>query len=159
MKDFRVGIGQDSHRFIDEDKPLVLGGISVEGPGLQANSDGDVVLHALCNALTSSVGRGSISNYADKMCLEQGIKDSKEYVKVAYGYVKDAGYRVNNLSISIEAKKPRLEKKIPEMKKVIADILNIGEDDVGITATSGEGLTDFGKGLGVKAFVVVSLKN
>jgi 2-C-methyl-D-erythritol 2,4-cyclodiphosphate synthase len=158
MQDYRVGIGQDSHRFTDKIKPLILAGILFANEqGVEANSDGDVILHALCNALASSVGKGSLSTYADKTCLEQGIKDSREYAKVAYHFVRDAGYRVNNVSIAIEAKKPKLEKRFPEMKKSIANLLEIEADDVGITATSGEGLTDFGKGLGIQVFACISI--
>lgn len=158
MKEYRVGIGQDSHPFSKTKKPLVLGGVTYsEEQGLEGNSDADVILHALCNALGSSVGKGSLSTYSDKLCLEQGITDSREYVKVAYSFVKDFGYRVNNVSITIEAKKPKLEKRFPEMKKSIADLLEIDADDVGITATSGEGLTDVGKGLGIQVFAYISI--
>jgi 2-C-methyl-D-erythritol 2,4-cyclodiphosphate synthase len=158
MKDYRVGIGQDSHPFAKTKKPLVLCGVTyADEQGLEGNSDADVILHALCNALGSSIGKGSLSTYSDKMCLEQGITDSREYVKVAYSLVKDLGYRVNNVSIAIEAKKPKLEKRFPEMKKSIADLLYIKPEDVGITATTGEGLTDFGKGLGIQAIAFVSI--
>lgn len=157
MVEIRVGIGQDSHVF-ESGKPLVLGGISIKSDsGCKGNSDGDVVLHALCNALSSAVGKGSISTYSDKMCLEQGIKDSREYVKVALGYIKKAGLKVNNISIAIEAKKPRLEECFPKIKSSIAKMLEVTEDCVGITATSGEGLTSFGKGRGMQAFAIVSV--
>ena len=150
----KIGIGQDSHKF-KEGKQLVLGGITVENsPGLKANSDGDVVLHALCNALSSAVGKGSISTYADNLCLEKGIKDSKEYVKVALGFVKEASYKVNNISIVVEAKQPKLESYLPKMKKSIATLCNA---ETGITVTSGEGLTAFGRGEGIQAIAIVSL--
>ena len=64
---------------------------------------------------------------------------------------------VNNVSIAIEAQRPKLEKRLPEMKKSIADLLEIDSKDVGITATSGEGLTDFGKGLGIQVFAYISI--
>lgn len=153
----KIGLGQDSHRF-EKGKPLVLGGVGINyHSGLKANSDGDVVLHALCNALASAVGKGSISTYADKMCKEEGITDSKEYVKVALGFVQGAGYKVGNVSIAIEGKEPKLEKHVSEMKKVIASLLDVDVAEVGITATTGEELTAFGKGEGVQVFVVVIL--
>lgn len=153
----KIGIGQDSHRFGSSGKLLIGGIIIPDSPGLMANSDGDVVLHALCNALASSVGKGSLSTYADKLCLEQGIKDSREYLKIALSFVKEAGYKLNNVSISIEAKKPKLEKHFPEMKKAIAKLLGINENDIGITCTSGEELTEFGKGNGIQAIAIVSV--
>ena len=151
----RIGIGQDSHAF-DKNKKLVLGGVSLEGPGMKANSDGDVVMHALCNALASAVGKGSLSTYADKM-YKEGITESKEYVKVALDFVKEAGFKVNNVSVSIEARIPKIDPHVKEMKRCIAGLLGIEEDDVGITATSGEGLTEFGRGKGIRCFAAVSL--
>jgi 2-C-methyl-D-erythritol 2,4-cyclodiphosphate synthase len=155
LTDFRVGFGHDSHRF-SSDKPLILGGVLFEGKGLEGNSDCDVILHALCNALASSIGKGSLSTYADELC-KKGIFDSKEYVKVANGYVKDAGYKVNNVAVSVETKNPKLEHKIPNMKKKISTLLNIDESAIGITATSGEELTPFGKGKGIQANAIVSI--
>ena len=153
----KIGLGQDSHKFMKA-KQLVLGGINIpDCDGLEANSDGDVILHALCNALASSVGKESLGTYSDKMCLEQGITDSKEYLKVAFGFVKESGYKVNNVSIAIEAKKPRLDKYFENMKKIISGLLDITSSDIGITATSGEGLTSFGRGEGIQAFAIVSI--
>ena len=149
----KVGIGQDSHVF-EVGKPLMLASINIpDSPGLKANSDGDVVVHALCNALSSAVGKGSIGTYADSLCKD-GITDSKEYLKTALSFVKEAGYKVNNISISIEAKQPKLEKHILAMNKALAELCNA---DVGITATSGEGLTSFGRGEGIQAIAIVSL--
>lgn len=156
----KVGIGQDSHRFVDGGKKLVLGGVKFIDDELfvSANSDGDVVLHSVCNALASAVGLGSIATYADKMCLEDGLDDSSEYVKYVFDKVKSSGYGVQNISSAIEAKQPKLEKYIPAMKKNIAGLLNIKESDVGITATSGEGLTVFGRGEGIQVISIVCLK-
>lgn len=155
----RIGIGQDSHHF-GGNTELFLGGIKINSEfKVSSNSDGDAILHAICNALGSSVGLGSISHYADKMCLEQGITNSQEYVKYIFNKVKEKKYKVNNISISVEAKKPKLEKHFPEMKKVIAQLLEIELDQVGITATSGENLTAFGKGEGIQVFATVCISN
>lgn len=156
----RVGIGQDSHSFEKKTrKPLVLGGVVVpDEQGLEGNSDGDVILHALCNALSSAVGGDSLSTWSDEMCLRQGIKDSSAYVQHIFESVRRKGYRVENVSVSIEAKKPRVALPIiQEMKQTIARFLLIQHDQVGITFTSGEGLTSFGKGDGMQAFVAVGL--
>jgi 2-C-methyl-D-erythritol 2,4-cyclodiphosphate synthase len=154
----KTGIGQDSHRFSDKG-PLVLGTVVNENfPALQANSDGDVILHALCNALTSAVGKGSLSTFADIMCRDQGITDSKEYLKKAAGFVHEMGYKINNVAVSVEAKKPKLETYFPEMRKGIAMVLQIEADDVGLTATSGEGLSSCGRGEGIQATAVVCIQ-
>jgi len=154
----RVGIGQDSHRFIRKGKKrLVLGGVIIPNEnGLEGNSDGDVVLHAIFNALSQAVGKKSIGVYSDNICRE-GIKDSREYLKLALKMVKDSGYRINNIGVMIEAKKPRIEPYVDDMKKSIADILMITQDMIGITATSGEGLTAFGKGIGIQVFAITTV--
>lgn len=155
----RVGLGQDSHKFDTEDKDLVLGGVVIpDHNGLKANSDGDVVLHALFNALSQAIGMKSIGEYADKMCLEDGITDSKEYVKFILDKVKTEGFSINNIGVMIEAKEPHLGGYHDKMKKSLSELLNIDEKKVGLTFTSGEELTSFGKGLGIQCFVICLLK-
>jgi len=155
----RVGFGSDSHRFEkNHSKPLMLGGIKISDTGgLEANSDGDVILHALFNALSQACGGHSIGFYADPL-FKKGIKDSKEYLKIALDMVREAGYRVCNIGIMVEAKHPRISiEKEEEMKKTIARMVGISKQEVGIIFTSGEGLTSFGRGEGILAQAVVSL--
>ncbi len=154
----KVGIGQDSHRFSeDKNKSLVLGGVDFPGEvGMEGNSDGDVVIHALCNALRSAIGKGSLSVYSDKMC-KKGIIDSVKYLEVALSQIDKVDYKINNISISIEAQKPKIESNKFKIKTRLAEIININENCVGITATTGEGLTAFGQGKGIQAFAIVSL--
>lgn len=153
---FKTGLGQDSHRFEEKaGKPFILGGVEFEGvTALKGNSDSDVVLHAICNALSGIHGTPVLGPITDDMC-KSGIKDSAEYVKIAYSFFpKD--YILTHLSISIECLRPKIIPKMDEMKAAIAKLLPITEQDISITATTGEGLTDFGKGLGVQAFVIAS---
>jgi 2-C-methyl-D-erythritol 2,4-cyclodiphosphate synthase len=154
----RVGFGQDSHRFSsDPTRRLVLGGVEVpRSPGLDGNSDADVVLHALCRALEQAIGEDAFSRYADEMST-RGILDSREYVKVARARVEQAGYRINNVGLTIEARRPSIEPLRLAMKASIAGLLNIAPGMVGINATTGEDLTAFGRGEGVQAFAIVSL--
>lgn len=160
----RVGIGQDSHKFSKAPaggrKPLVLGGIKiVDSGGLEGNSDSDVILHSLCNALSSAIGGDSLSTWSDRMC-EQGIKDSQKYVDAIFTKLKVQKYKVVNVSISVECKKPFISLEIAaKMKKTIAKLLEISMAQVGITFTSGEGLTPFGKGLGIQAISLVLLSH
>lgn len=156
--EFRVGIGQDSHRFsTDLKRKLILGGVEVSGqPGLDGNSDADVIIHALCRALEQAIGGESFSVYADKMA-EEGIMDSKKYLKKAVEHVEAEGYEINNVGISIEAKKPNVSSISEAMRQKLAEILKIDADRIGISATSGEGLTAFGRGEGIQTFVIVSL--
>ena len=153
---FKAGIGQDSHRFdlTAQEKKLVLGGVVFgEEPPLQGNSDADVVLHSITNAISGITGVNVIGKMSDEMCRE-GITDSREYLKVALSYLE--GYRLSHVSVSIECKTPMITPKIDEMKDSIAQVLGLARGDVGITATTGEGLTAFGKGEGVQAISIVS---
>jgi 2-C-methyl-D-erythritol 2,4-cyclodiphosphate synthase len=155
---FRVGFGQDSHRFSsDPNRKLMLGGVLIpDAVGLDGNSDADVVLHALCRALEQAVGKEDFSRYADEM-NRSGISDSREYVKIAKRHVEQAGYRVNNVGLSIEALKPRIAAFGDAMKNVIAGILDVAPSSIGVNATSGEQMTPFGKGEGIQAFAIVSV--
>lgn len=156
----RVGIGQDSHQFEkNKKKPLVLGGVKIsDNEGLQANSDGDVILHSLCNALSSAIGGDSLGTWADEMCLKQGIKDSQKYIEYIHKKVKQNGYIIENVSLAVEAKRPHLSLElIQKIKKQMTELLEIKIDQLGITFTSGEGLTAFGRGDGIEAFTIVAL--
>lgn len=157
----RVGLGQDSHGFTaaKENKPLILGGVrvSVEG-GLEANSDGDVILHSLCNALSSAIGGDSLSTWADDMCYKQGIKDSARYVEYIFNKAVALKYSVVNISISVEAKRPYLKMKIiNQIKERIASLLKIKTERIGLTFTSGNGLSVFGKGLGIQVSTIINI--
>ena len=152
----KVGIGQDSHRFDFEskNKKLILGGISFqEEIYINANSDGDVILHSITNAISGITGVNIIGKIADEMC-KNGIIDSKEYLKKALEHFTN--YKINHLSISIECKIPKITPKIEEIKKSIAKLLNIKEESIGITATTGDGLTEFGKGNGIQVFSIIT---
>lgn len=155
---FKVGIGQDSHKFSkNKSRVLVLGGIKIlNQSGLEANSDGDVLIHALCNALESAIGEGSFSKYADKMC-EKGTTNSAEYLKKALKNIDKQGYQINNIGINIEAQKPKIEPISKKIKNNLANIMKISPKIIGLVANSGEGLTAFGKGKGIQVLVITSL--
>lgn len=153
----RTGIGQDSHRFLPQDtsKPCIIGGLIFnDAPGFNANSDGDVVLHAICNAISSLTGILILGNIADDLCLKDGITDSEVYLREA---MKTLGHQqVTHVAVTIEAKKPKFKQRLIEMRQNIARIMHLDVSQVGITATSGEGLTDFGCGDGVQVFAIVT---
>lgn len=153
----KVAIGQDSHRFDFEDKnkKLILGGIVFEGcTPLSGNSDADVVLHSVTNAISGITCKNILGKVADDMC-KSGITNSEKYLKKALEYLNE---KIVHLSISIECKTPKISPKIEDMRKNIARILNISESSVGITATTGEGLTEFGKGNGISVFSIITVE-
>lgn len=155
----RIGIGEDSHRFAEKfysNCPVVLGGISFPESknSFEANSDGDVIFHSICNAILSAVGEKTLDDFADKMCKE-GIMNSQKYVERALEIAKEKfpNFAFQNLVISLECKFPKLVPKHDEIVKNCARVLGIEKNKVGLTYTSGEGLSDFGKGLGVRCLV------
>lgn len=153
----KTGLGLDSHRFVegDSDKPLVLGGLVFDdAPPLDGNSDADVILHAITDAISGVTGKTVIGKVADEMCLE-GITDSKEYLKVALADLSD--WQISHVSIALECLRPKIDPKVSALRKSIAGLLAVTIDDVCITATTGEGLTDCGRGLGIHASVVLTV--
>jgi 2-C-methyl-D-erythritol 2,4-cyclodiphosphate synthase len=154
---FRTGLGQDSHRFLstDSSKPCVIAGLIFNDvPGFSANSDGDIVFHALCNAISSLTGVLILGDIADTLCLKNGITDSQVYLEEA---IKTLGTQeITHVAISLEGKKPRFKERLLEMRENIARVLNVEVSQVGITATTGEGLTDFGCGDGVQCFAIIT---
>lgn len=157
QKKTRTGIGQDSHRFMppDSSKPCIMGGIIFDQvPGFNANSDGDVVYHAICNAISSLTGVLILGAIADDLCLKDGITDSEVYLREA---LKTLGaQQISHIALTIEGKRPKLKERLVEMRQNIASVVQLDISQVGITATSGEGLTDFGCGEGVQCFAIVT---
>ena len=153
----RAAIGQDSHRFDFEkkdNKKLILAGVIFEDElPLLANSDGDVILHAVTNAI-SGITTKNILGDRTKQLLKDGVTDSKVYLKEALKYLDG---KIIHLSISIECKKPKISPKISEMRKSLSNLLGIPENSIGITATSGEELTEFGKGNGINVFACITV--
>lgn len=153
----KVAIGQDSHKFDFEnkDRQLILGGVVFEGHvGLLGNSDADVVLHAITNAVSGITCKNILGKVSDDMC-KSGITDSEEYLKEALKYLEN---KIEHLSISIECKTPKITPMIEKMRENIARILEVKPNQIGITATTGEGLTEFGKGEGISVFCILTVQ-
>ncbi len=154
---FRAGIGQSTRRFLpsDSSKPCVIAGIIFEGvPGLDAESDGDVVFHALCNAITSLSGVPVLWGLARDLCRKDGITDSQVYLEKALETL--GNQKIVHIAISIEGKRPEFEGSIDLMRERIANVLSLEISQVGITVTSGDGLTDFGCGDGIQSFATIT---
>lgn len=152
---YRVGMGLDSHTFSSHAKGLTLGGVYFKDePACEANSDGDVVLHALFNAISSALGGESLGKTADSLCLQEGIKDSKEYIKILFKRYKGF-FEIVNLSLALECNQPKIDPIAPKLKRSLSVILKIPLRKIGITATSGQGMKDFGKGIRCSAVVLM----
>lgn len=154
----KVGIGQDSHRIQDPaaGKALVLGGVTLKEPyALEGNSDSDVVLHAVTNAVSGITGKPVLGPVADKMC-QAGQKDSAAYLQRALEDLDAMGYRLSHVSIVLECLKPKILPIIPAMTTRLSELTGLAPEDIAFTATTGEGLTDFGKGLGIQGFATAT---
>ena len=152
-------IGQDSHRFGEPsgDCTIMLGGVAVPSDRpILANSDGDVILHAITNAISGLTGNIILGGIADKLCLEEGIKDSSVYLKKALEDLGDS--KIVHCSMTVECLVPKLKPYRDAIRARVGELLNIPASSVGITATTGEGLTAFGRGEGIQVFVILSFR-
>ena len=153
----RIGNGFDAHRF-KPGVPLVLGGVAVPfDKGLEAHSDGDVVIHALCDALLGALARGDIGqHFPDSDQQYKGI-DSRILLRTVHTLVRDAGYALINADITIIAQAPRLAPFIGDMRHNLASDLHTSIDNVSIKATTTERLGFTGREEGIAAMASVLL--
>ena len=156
--DFRVGFGYDVHR-LAEGNELWLGGIKIyHSKGSIAHSDGDVLIHAICDALLGAAGLRDIgSQFPDTSDEFRGI-DSKILLQRTYDLVIKKGYALVNIDSTIAAQRPKLSPHIPEMVNVLAKVLGADPDQVSIKATTTEKLGFEGREEGISAQAVVLLK-
>jgi len=154
-----MGIGQDSHPFLPEREGCVcvVAGLRFEdAPSLDADSDGDVVFHAICNAITSLTHVPILGKIAAELCHEKGITDSRFYLEKA---LKSLGNkRVEHVALSIEGRRPKFQRRVEEMRQSVASAMHLSVDQVGITFTSGDELTPFGRGEGLMCFCVITIQ-
>lgn len=133
----------------------MIGGILFEDvPGLDHDSDGDVVFHAICNAITSVTGVPILGGIVNELLKKDGYTDSSIYVEHALKTLKNI--KISHVALSIEGKRPRMQEKLEPMRKKIADLLHIDLSQIGITATSGDGLSDYGCGDGLHCLCIMT---
>lgn len=154
----RVGFGFDVHQ-LARDKDLYLGGIKIPSPkGCIAHSDGDVLIHAICDALLGASNQRDIGyHFPDNSDIYKNI-DSKILLKNTHDLLTAKGYSVGNIDCTICLEEPKLKRHIPEMQKVLANILNISRDEISIKATTNEKLGYVGKKEGIAAYSVVLIE-
>lgn len=150
----RVGQGFDVHAF-QPGRRLVLGGVEIDHPqGLAAHSDGDVVLHALCDALLGAAGLGDIGqHFPDTEAAYRGI-DSRRLVRDVMGQLQALGLRVGNADMTIVAQVPKLAPHLAAMRSNIAADLQVDQLRVNVKATTTEHLGFTGRKEGVAAIAV-----
>ena len=163
---YLTGLGIDDHRITKNSsiasakmKPLILAGVTVSKEYSPiAHSDGDVVYHAISNAMFLAVGERDIGyHFPDTDPNYSGIP-GKKLLEYALGIVEKAGYSVNNVTVMITAGQPRISPHVESMKKNTAKILKVSPSCIGIGATSGESLSDQVRGKGINVMALVCLK-
>jgi 2-C-methyl-D-erythritol 2,4-cyclodiphosphate synthase len=158
MISFRIGQGYDVHR-LAEGETLWLGGILIpHHKGTVAHSDGDVVIHAICDAILGAAKLGDIgTNFPDTSSEFKNI-DSKILLKKSYQLAQKKGYEIVNIDCTVSAQQPKLKPFIPEMEMVMAKLLQIDVDQISVKATTTEKLGFEGREEGISVNAVVLLK-
>ena len=154
----RIGHGFDVHAFGAGDH-IVLGGVSIPYQrGLQAHSDGDVLLHAVCDALLGAAGLGDIGRHFPDSSAEFKDIDSRILLRRALALLRQQHYSVSNLDTTLIAQAPRLAPHIPVMVQHLAADLEIAPEQVNVKATTTERLGYIGRGEGIAAHAVVLIE-
>lgn len=155
---FRIGQGYDVHRLAGGET-LWLGGVLVPHTlGTVAHSDGDVLIHAICDAMLGALKLRDIGTHFPDTSAEFKNIDSKILLEKSYELVKARGYEIVNIDSTISAQQPKLKPFIPEMEQCMARVLGIDPDQVSVKATTTEKLGFEGRGEGISVNAVVLLQ-
>ena len=157
MTDFRVGFGYDSHRFAP-DRPLVIGGILIPYElGLAAHSDGDVLIHAVCDALLGAAGLKDIGTYfPDNDPTWKNVDSTKLLTKVVE-LITERGWRVNNLDCTLILEKPKMKPHVDSIIARLSALLQADAERVAVKAKTNEKMGFTGTGEGIAAVAAVTL--
>ena len=154
----RIGHGYDVHKLV-EGRDLILGGVKIEyEKGLLGHSDADVLLHAVSDALLGAAGLGDIGKHFPDTDPRYKGADSLVLLTVVAQRVKEAGYRVSNIDVTMIAQRPKLAPHIPQMVLNIANAVGIAANRVNVKATTEEKLGFTGEGLGMSCHAVCLLE-
>lgn len=158
IMDFRIGNGYDVHA-LAEGLPLWLGGVLIDSPiGCIAHSDGDVAIHALCDALLGALALGDIGKHFPDTSDEFAGIDSKILLERVMTLLRSEGWSVGNIDITIAMQRPKLAPYIQAMRECMAGIMEIPVSAVSVKATTTEKLGFVGRGEGCEVYAVTLLK-
>lgn len=156
--DFRVGFGYDSHRFAPG-RPLVIGGIVIPYElGLAAHSDGDVLIHALCDALLGAAGLKDIGTYFPDTDPAYKNADSTLLLSKVVDLVSEKGFVVNNLDCTLVLEKPKMKPHIDDIVARLSELLRCDSERVAVKAKTNEKMGFTGAGEGIAAVAAVTLR-
>ena len=156
MMNIRVGHGYDVHRWGAENKPLMLGGVEVPHyDGLLAHSDGDVVLHAISDAVLGALGLGDIGRHFPDTDAQFAGADSAGLLSHIMQLASERTFSVGNIDVTIVAQQPKMAPHIEAMRQRIASLLSVTDDAVNVKATTTEKLGFVGRNEGIACHAVV----
>lgn len=154
----RIGQGYDVHAFGEGDK-IVIGGVVIpHGKGLIAHSDGDVLLHALCDALLGAAAMGDIGKHFPDTDMQYKNADSRALLRMVFAKINQKGWKLGNADMTIVAQAPRMASHIPRMVENIASDLRADISQVNVKATTTERLGFAGREEGIACYAVVLLE-
>lgn len=152
-----VGIGYDIHRLV-EGRPLFLGGVKFDFPkGLLGHSDGDVLLHAICDALLGAANLGDIGTHFPPEDGRYKNIASLEFLKKVARYISDSGLLVHNIDAVVICEAPKILPRVLDIKKAVASALSISPDAVSVKGKTNEGLGEIGEGMAIAAYAVCEI--
>ena len=155
----RIGHGYDVHKLV-EDRDLILGGVKIPfEKGLLGHSDADVLLHAVSDSLLGAAALGDIGKHFPDTDPKYKGADSLELLRVVGEKVKEAGFKVSNIDVTMIAQRPKLKDYIPTMRENIARVLHVEVGQVNVKATTEEHLGFTGDGSGMSCHAVCLLEN
>ena len=155
----RIGHGYDVHR-LTENRRLILGGVQIPWEkGLLGHSDADVLTHALMDALLGAAGLGDIGRHFPDTDDRFLGADSLELLRQVMALLRDSGYRVGNVDVTVIAQRPKLAPYIPEMRRLLAEAMEVDLGQVNVKATTEEKLGFTGEGLGIAAHAVALIED
>ncbi len=157
MSDVRVGQGFDAHR-LAPGRPLMLGGVEVpHDRGLEGHSDGDCLLHAVCDAILGAMGAGDMGRHFPSADPQWKDAPSARFVERVAALARESGWTIGNLDATVVAEAPVLSPHLGAMTERIAGLLGAPEDAVSVKAKSTDGLGALGRAEGIAALAVVLL--
>ena len=155
----RIGHGYDVHKLV-EGRDLILGGVKIPyEKGLLGHSDADVLLHAVSDALLGAAALGEIGKHFPDTDPQYKGADSLELLRIVGEKIKEAGYKVCNIDVTMIAQRPKLAPHIPTMRENIARVLSLDVSQVNVKATTEEHLGFTGDGSGMSCHAVCLLEN
>jgi 2-C-methyl-D-erythritol 2,4-cyclodiphosphate synthase len=153
----RIGQGYDAHRFQDGDS-VVLGGVTIPfDKGLAAHSDGDVLLHAICDALLGAAALGDIGRHFPDSSDDYKDADSRALLREVVRLIGEEGFKIENIDATLIAERPKISRHVEAMRENLAADANIEKNQVNIKGTTTEKMGFTGRGEGIAATAVVLL--